>query len=808
MRDMTGTFTQDLKYALRVFGRAPRLTVPAIIALALGIGATSAIFSVVRGVMLRPLPYQDPDRIVSVWETNPSRNSTRGIVANANYIATLERNRSFEHFGMVGPSRGNLLMNGQPLDIQGLAASSAALAALGVQPVMGRTFTPEEDVRGSDAVIILGFEFWQSRLAGRQDVVGSTVSLNGVTRNVIGIMPPAFTIEGARADYYITYGWTPDGLRAAMGRGQSHGIAKLRQGVSIEQASTELIGIYAQREKENSRLNAGRSVMLVPIHEFTIETIKPALLVLSGAVALVLLIACVNVANLLLARGTVRQREIGLRTALGAARGRLIRQMLTESLLLSLCGGVVGLLVAFIFHRGLLVLVADRIPVPRLDQVALDFPVIAFTFITAVGTGLLFGLVPALLAASSANEALREGGRHGAGPRSRRALNALVVIEVALSLVLLTGAGLLIRSFIRLQNTDPGFRAENVMTARVTLGGARYPNAQTIAFVVDAVSRIRALPGVQSAAGASFLPMTGGGIGTGFYRLDQPRPADGQLPSTQVRPVTPGYFKAMGIQQLVGRDFNDTDQSTTPQVIIVSETLARRTFPGEDPIGKRVSVAAGSGINAEIVGIVRDVKTNSLDDETNSQIYVPHTQLPAGLMTFVVRTALEPSSMANSIAGVIRTIDPELPLGDVRTMEEVVDRTLSRPRTLSVLLTAFALIALVLAGVGVYGVMAYSVSQRTREIGVRMALGATAGSVFAMVLNHALRLVLIGVVAGMLVAGMLTNVLRTLLYQTEPLDPVTFISTAIVLTLVAAFASYVPARRGTRIAPTEALRSE
>src|SRR5262245_36667914 len=382
---MIGSLVQDLRFAARAFVRAPRFTIPAVIALALGIGATSAIFSVVRGVMLKPLPYRDPDRIVSIWETNVSRGQMRGIVAAANFVEWRERNRSFEYLGMVGPARLNILLNGQPLELTGLLTSADVFSALGAQPLLGRAFTASEDLDGNDAVIVLSHELWQSRLGGRSDVVGSTISANGRTRTVVGVMAPGFTIEGQRAAFYITYGWTIEQLRGAQGRGLSHAVARLRDGVTLAQATEDMTRLAAERAREAPRLNAGRSVSLVPIQTLTIETVKPALLVLSGAVALVLLIACVNVANLLLARSTVRQRELGVRTALGAARGRLLRQMLTESLMLSFAGGAVGLALAVAFHRGLLALVADRIPVPRLDQVALDWPVVGFTAITAIG---------------------------------------------------------------------------------------------------------------------------------------------------------------------------------------------------------------------------------------------------------------------------------------------------------------------------------------------------------------------------------------------------------------------------------------
>jgi putative ABC transport system permease protein len=808
---MKGTFLQDLRFASRSFLRAPRFTVPAVLALALGIGATSAIFSVVRGVLLEPLPYQDPDRVVSIWEANIPRNRTRNVIGPANFLAWLERNRSFQHLGMTGPARLTILLDGQPYEVAGVLASSEVFKALGTQPLLGRTFDANEDLRDSNDVLIVSYEFWQARLGGRPDILGTTLNANGRLRTIIGVMPPRFTIEGQNADFYATYGWTLEALRNAPGRGSSHAIARLREGVTVAQAQDEMRALAAQLEKEEPRRNTGWSVSVVPVHELTTEVIRPALLVLSGAVLLVLLVACVNVANLLLARSTVRQRELGLRTALGAGRGRLLRQMLTESLLLGLTGGATGLLLAVAFHRGLLALVANRMPVPRLDQVTLDATVVAFTMLLALGTGLVFGLMPALLATATASDALREGGRHGGGPRSRRMLGALVAAEIALSLVLLTGAGLLVRSFLRLQNIDPGFRSEGLLTARVSLSAARYPeSADASRFFREALEKVEQLPGVQSAAGISFLPLAGPGMATSFYRIDQPKPAEGEFPITEVRPVTPNYFRTMAVPQLAGRDFTAADTADAPLVAVVSEGLVRRVYPGDNPLGKRLHVAIGrsEGMEVEVVGVVGDVKFASLDAETRPAVYLPLPQLSIGMMTFVVRTELEPLALANSMGAAVRSIDPELPLADVRTMDTVVSNTLARARTVSVLLTAFALIALTLAAVGVYGVMAYSVSQRTQEIGVRMALGATVESVFRLVLGQAMKLVAIGLAAGLVAAALLTRLLDTLLFETEPLDPATFALTALVLMLVATLASYVPARRGTRIQPTEALRAE
>jgi putative ABC transport system permease protein len=803
---------QDLRFALRSFLRAPRFTIPALVALALGIGATSAIFSIVRGVILKPLPYRDPERIVAIWEHRVDRNRPRNVIAPGNFVAWLERNTSFDLLGMITPSTQNIVLNGQPEELAGYRASADAMAAFGTQPQLGRLYTRDEDLAGNDLVMLITHEFWQARLGGRSDVLGMALTVNQQPRTVIGIMPPDFTIEGLPGNYMIPYGWNIEQLRNAQGRGSSHGIARLREGVSFEQAYSEMRALMSQLEKEVPQRNTNWSITLVPIHEQTVDQIRPALYILGGAALLVLLIACVNVANLLLARSTVRQRELGLRTALGAARGRLLRQMMTESVLLSLAGGSAGLVLAVAFHRGLLTLVANRIPVPRLDQVALDTPVVLFTLLLSVMTGLIFGIVPALFATGNANDVLREGGRHGGGPRARRALGTLVVAEVALSLVLLAGAGLLIRSFIALQNVDPGMRTEGVLTGRVALSGQRYDTDQKLGgFFTDVLARIAVIPGVENAGAVSFLPLQGLGIGTGFHRLDRPVPEIGLRPGTAVKPVTPNFFKTMGIPQKAGRDFNAADTVDSPKVAIVSEALVRQQYPNEDPIGKRIAIAIGrqaGTFDAEIVGVVGDITMVSLDGSIDNAVYLPHTQLPIGVMTFVVRTSLEPTSLTPSVAAAVRAVDANLPLADVASMDDVVDKTLARPRTVSALLTVFAFIALVLAGVGVYGVMAYAVSQRTQEIGVRMALGATTQSVFRMMIGDALRLVAIGIVAGVIAAAWLSQFLTTMLFQTQRFDVLTFAVTALVLGLVAAFASYVPARRGMRVTPVEALRAE
>ena len=798
---------RDIRHGVRVLRRAPGFTAAALVTLAVGIGATSAIFSVVRTVMLEPLPYREPRRIVAVWETNRG-GTVRNVIAPANFVAWRERTRTLEHFGMVGPATVAMVVNGQPDQISGLTASSDVFRALGVQPALGRAYTAEEDT--GNAVIVLSHEFWQRRLGGRPDVLDLTLPTDAGPRTVIGVMPPAFTIVGQKADFLIPYGQTVEQLREVRGRGSSYAIARLRDGISLEQAYGEMRSIYAELEREFPQRNARRTVMVIPLQEQMVGEVRPALFALMGAVALVLLVACVNVANLLLARSAAREREVGLRTALGAGRMRLVRQMLTESLVLAAVGGLAGLAVAALCHRGLLALVGDRIPVPRLDQVTLDVPVVMFTVFTALATGIVFGVVPAFVSTSHATDALRDAGRHGGGRRLHRALRALVVAEVALSLVLLAGAGLLMRSFLALQSVDPGFRAEGVLTAAVQLPATRYDLGRADSFFRESLSRLSVLPGVQHAAGASCLPVPFACIGTSFWRVDRPRPADGQLSSGQVRPITPGFFRTLGIPQVAGRDFSESDTVDSPPVAIVSEELARQQFPDGSPLGRRlrINVDHANGRNDvewTIVGVVGNIRSN-LDGPVRQTIFIPRTQRPGRNITFFIRTVQNPTLLGTSVTEVVHSMEPEAPVG-VQTLEDVVGSTIARPRATSVLLGVFALVALALAAVGVYGVMAYSVRERTQEIGVRMALGATAGSVLRLVLGQALRLVLVGIVAGLVAAGVLTRLLERLLFGVEPLDPWTFAATALVLLVVAAVASYLPARRSTHVAPVDALRT-
>ena len=802
------SLVQDLRFGVRSFLRTPGFTVPALLTLALGIGATAAMFSVIRTVLLEPLPYREPDRIVAVWETTRG-GVNRNSIAPANFVAWRERAQTLEHFAMVGQRSVAITLNGEPLQISGLSASSEVFRALDVAPARGRAYTAAED--GGTSAIVLSHEFWQRALGGRPDVLDLTLTTDGQRRTVIGIMPPRFTIAGQNADFLMPYDLTTEQLRAVRGRGSSYAVARLRDGLSFDDASTEMRAIYAALEREEPQRNAGRTVMLFRLQDQMVGEIRPALLTLMGAVALVLVVACVNVANLLLARSAARTREVGMRGALGARRGRLVRQMLTESLVLATTGGIAGLGVAALLHRGLLALVGERIPIPRLDQVELDLSIVAFALVVALATGIAFGLVPALISTTSASDALREGGRHVGGRRLHRVLNALVVAEVAMSLVLLVGAGLLMRSFVNQRSIDTGYRSDGVLTARVRFP-ATFPDApRATAGYQESLARLSELPGVQQTAAATCLPPPSFCTATSIWRLDLPTPTDGQRRSAQIRAVSPGFFKTMGIQHLAGRDFAASDTADSAPVAIVSDSLVRAHFVDQSPLEKRLHINTVEHANGRddmqwtVVGVVRDIRS-SVDRTADPIVYVPVPQMPGRDMRFFVRTDRDPMSLATSVTRVVRSMEPDAPV-DVRRLDDIVAATTARPRAITVLVGAFALFALALAAVGVYGVIAYSVRERTPEIGVRVALGATAVAVGRLVLGQALRLVGIGVTIGLVAAGALTRLLERLLFEVEPLDAWTFAVTPIVLLIVATIASYVPARRGMRMAPADVLRA-
>ena len=800
---------RDVRHGARVLARARGFTAAALLTLALGIGATSAIFNVVRTVMLEPLPYRQPDRIVAVWETNRG-GTARNVIAPANFVAWRERTKTLDHLGMVASVNLSIIINGNALRVNGSAFSADVFSALGVQPVLGRAYTLQEDFGGGNAVIVLGHEFWRRRLGARADVLGLTLATDRGPRTVIGVMSPGFTVVGEKADFLIPYSETIEQLRALSGRGNSYAVGRLAEGVTFEQAFAEMRGIYADLEREAPQRNARRTVMLFRVQEQMVGEVRPAVVALAAAVMFVLLVACVNVANLLLARSAARTREIGMRSALGANRGRLVRQMLTESLILAAGGGVGGLVIAALCQRGLLALVSEQIPIPRLDQLSFDVPMIALTMIVALLTGMVFGVAPALVSTAAMSDALREGGRHSGGRRLHHVLRTLVVVEVALSLVLLAGAGLLMRSLIKLQNVDPGFRSGGVLAAEVQVPATRYTIEQAGHFFADSLTRVAALPGVQHAAGATCAPLPGSCIGTSFWRVDRPRPADGQTTSGQIRPITPAFFKTLAIPQIAGRDFSESDTVDSPPVAIVSDALAREQFPEGTPLGRRLRInidhANGrSDVEWTIVGVVGSIRS-ALDGPFRQTIYIPMAQRGARSMRLFARTSQEPRLLGPTVENIIHAVEPEAPV-EIRTLDDIVGSTIARPRAISTLVGVFALVALALAAVGVYGVMAYSVRERTQEIGVRMALGATASSVFRLVLGQALRLVLAGLVFGLIASAIVTRLLEQLLYEVEPLDPWTFAVTSAVLLTVATFASYVPARRSMRMAPVDALRT-
>jgi len=799
------TFFQDLRYGLRSLRKKPGFTFTAVIALALGIGANSAIFSVINGVLLRSLAYRDANSIVMVWEKNFQRGRSQNSVSPANFLDWKKQSVSFEQFAASWDTRVNLTSGGEPEEIQVQRASADFFSVLGVPPRLGRSFVREEDVAGGNLVVVLSHELWQSRFGGNPTIVGQSITASGRTFTVVGVMPPGFHFLNTQVKAWIPLALDPANDWRKQGR-YLRSVARLKSGVIIQQAQAELDGIAKRLETDYPDYNKGWGANLVPMHEQIVGDIRPVLLVLLAAVAFVLLIACANVANLLLSRAASRQKELALRAALGAGRTRLIRQMLTESVLLAVMGGALGVFLAYWGIQLLLALAPDNIP--RLNEITIDPRVLIFTLAISLLTGLIFGLVPALQSSRpDLSDALKEGARGSTGG-SRLFRNLFVVAEMALALVLLVGAGLMLRSFFQLHQVKTGFDTDHVLTMRVQLPTAKYQQPQQRAeFFKRAQERLAALPGVKSVGAISYLPLTGLASSTVFNLATQPDLPPSESPLTEVRAITPGYFAAMGIPLLKGRSFDGRDGADS-RVLVINETLARKYFPGENPIGQRLIVDWDPKVADEIVGVAGDVKETALAEKANPAIYWPHPREAYQFMNFVLRSAIDPATLSAAVTKEIHTLDPDQPVADIRTLDQVVAKSIARPRFNALLLAIFAGVALVLASVGIYGVMNYSATQRTQEIGIRMALGAKPGDILRLVVGHGMKLTLAGLVIGVIASLALTRVMANLLFGVTATDLPTFVTVSAVLTTVALVANYIPARRATRLNPVVALRYE
>lgn len=810
------TLVNDFRYSVRMLMKHRGFTAIALITLALGIGANTAMFSVVNAVLLRPLPYHDPSRLVTIWEESPEREMYEMPVSLANLRDWVDQNASFEQIAAYTFTNLNLTDAGEPATLLTVRTSANLFPMVGVTPRLGRTFLPDEDKEGAGRVVILGHALWQSRFGSDSGILGKSLRLNNENYTVVGVMSP-------NSEFPVGFGYSGKVLTdpvdlyvplAAKGRETERGnysffaIGRLKPGVSFEQARADMTTIEKRLEQQYPDGNTGIGIRLVPTQEQTVKEVRPALVVLLGAVAFLLLIACANVANLLLARGTSRQKEFAIRAALGASRWRVLRLLLVESVTLSLLGGLIGLVLAFWGTDALLSLAPDNIP--RMNEVGVDARVFLFTLGISLVTGIVFGLVPAVHAAKpDVNEALKEGSRGSTkGAAGKRTRNALVSLEVALSLMLLIGAGLMVRSFFRLQQENLGFDPANVLTATLTLPASRYPeDSQQSAFFQQALSQLQTTPGVQSVAATSALPLTINVAGSDFRIEGQPEPEPGKEMIIHTIVATPGYFRTLGIPLLKGRDFSDRDTSDAPATAIINNDLARTYFGTEDPIGKRISFDDRQTW-ISIIGVSGDIKQLGLDSSTKPEVYFPYQQVPSSRMSLVVRTSGDPMSLSTALKTQIRAIDKDLPAGEAVTMEERLAESNSGRRFNMLLLSAFALVALLLAIVGIYGVMSYSVSQRTHEIGIRMAVGARPGDVFRLVIRQGMILAVIGVAVGLIGAFALTRLMVTMLFGVEPTDPLTFFGITALLTAVALVACYLPGRKATKVDPMVALRYE
>ncbi len=801
------TLFQDLRYGARTLLKNPGFTVVAVITLALGIGANAAIFSVVNATLLRPLPFDDPDRLIMIRETKLPQ-FPEFSVSPGNFLDWKNQNTVFERLVAFSDATFNLIGVAEPERLRGMRVSDGFFSMLGARPRMGRDFLTEEDSPGRNNVVILSNGLWQRRFGGDPNILNREITFSGGIYTVVGVMPADFRYGDGAAEF-----WTPMAFTAE--QAQQHGshyvsaLGRLKPGATLDQARSEMNMIADRLAKQYPDSNTGWNVRLTALLEYTVRSVKPALLVLLGAVAFVLLIACANVANLLLARAASREKEIAIRTSLGAGRARIVRQLLTESVLLALAGGLVGLLVGKWGMDLLLALAPENLP--RISDVSLDSRALSFTAALTLLTGLGFGLFPALQASRpNLNETLKDAGR-GSTDEGRRRLvrSALVVLEVALAIVLLVGAGLLIRSFMRLRDVDPGFNPQNALTVGIPLSQRKYPdNVKQVAFYTQLIEKVSALPGVRAVGASMVTPLSDNDFVLGLMIEGRPPDAPGSGPSTNYYSVTPGYFEAMGIPLLKGRLFTESDTRDTPRVAIINETMAKRFFPGEDPIGKRVHVTMGPTLYRQIVGVVGDVKHYSLDQETTAQTYEPYKQQPFNGMTLVARTSGDPAGLSASIRGEVMKIDKDQPVSNIRTLEQYLSTSIAQQRFSALLFGIFSAVAMALASVGIYGVLSYSVTQRRREIGIRMALGAARRDVLRLVVGRGMLLTLIGMAIGLVAAFALTRLMSTLLFSVSATDPMTFILIALLLGVVALLACLIPARRATKVDPMVALRCD
>lgn len=809
------TLWQDLRYGARVLLKQSGFTLIAVVALGLGIGANTAIFSVVNAVLLQALPYRDADRIVMVWENNRQRGNNQNVINLGNFSDWKERNRVFEDMAVFFDTTANLTSDGDPLEVPAQAATTNLFSLLGVNPILGRSFTPDDGKEGAARVVLLSHNLWQQRFGGDAQIVGRKLILNNQEATVIGVLPANFNwhVRQGSMTRKVAELWSPFQIseqnRQRRGR-FAMAVARLKSGVSHEQAQAEMNVIGGQLEQQYHDFNANWGVTVMPLRQQFTGEIRLTLIVLLGAVGAVLLIACANVANLLLVRAAGRQKEIAVRVALGAGRGRIIQQLLMESLVLASLGGVAGLVLAW-WGTDLLVSLSPP-ELLNLPQVAINAPVLGFTLLVSLLTGVIFGLAPAFEAARvNLTESFKEGGKNiGGSTRSHRLRNSLVVAEIASALVLLIIAGLLIRSFIRLQAVDPGFNAENVLTMRVNLPRLKYDtDSKRINFFKQAVEKMQALPGVEAAGAVSFMPFVAAHAGTRVEIEGRPELPPGQALTTGVIVTDQHYFRALQIPLKRGRLYTEQEATEMRHVVVINESFARKHFSGEDPLGKRLVInMKDDNQPCEIIGIVGDSKHLRLNDEVQPVSYWPHPELAYQFMTFVIRTKGEAAAVTTAAREVIRSLDPEQPVADVRTLESMIGSSMAKARFSTLLLTIFAVIALLLAVVGIYGVMAYSVSARTHEIGVRMALGAQRGDVLRLVVRRGMALALGGVAIGVATSLALTHLMKSLLFNVSTIDPLTFVGVPLLLSIVALAACLIPARRATKVDPMVALRYE